>query len=185
MQPTNRRFDLRERTRNAHDTVDRLVGVWKTRADYVDYLRSIHLFRSRYEAALDAIVLPACFRDWSTGQAVPEATRDLADLGVRRLPPVDKAVIDTDISSLLGTLYVLEGSGLGARLLCQRALALGLTADSGARHLFLLAGRVDAWRAFGAILENAPIYDAGRAVRAAERAFGDAAEAFGGAFADA
>lgn len=185
MQPTNRRFDLRERTRHAHDKVDHLVGEWKTRADYTDYLHSIHLFRSRYEAALAGLAMPSCFGSWSMGRAADAAARDLTDLGARRLPSADRAVLETDTSSLLGTLYVLEGSGLGARLLCQRALALGLTADSGARHLFLLAGRVEAWRAFGAILEEAPGYDAGRAARAAERAFGDAALAFSGAFADA
>ncbi len=185
MQPTNRRFDLRDSTRHAHETVDHLVGDWKSRADYSDYLRSIHLFRSRYESALSGVDLPSCFGSWSFGRAAPAAARDLDDLGLRALLVDDRPVIDTDVSSLLGTLYVLEGSGLGARLLCQRASALGLGAESGARHLFLLAGRVEAWRAFGAILETAPGYDAGRAQRAAERAFADAARAFSGALADA
>jgi heme oxygenase (biliverdin-IX-beta and delta-forming) len=185
MQPTNRRFDLRERTREAHETVDSVVGHWSSSADYVAYLRSIHAFRSHYEAALDAIDMPVTFGSWRVGRVAQATTSDLGDLGFAAPASLPQVRLDPDLSSLLGTIYVLEGSGLGARLLCQRASALGLTAERGARHLFLLAGRAEAWRAFGAILESAPAYDADRAAHAARATFHDAALAFRGELIDA
>jgi heme oxygenase len=73
---------------------------------------------------------------------------------------------------------VLEGASLGARVLIQRAEALGLGASFGARHLALQCNRLNDWRAFLDILEAADGFDIERATSASLAAFAIAADAF-------
>ena len=67
---------------------------------------------------------------------------------------------------MVGVLYVLEGSSLGARVLVKAAAEMGLSAEFGARHLFRQAGDRDAWRSFVAMMAaalDAPSHDAANA----------------------
>lgn len=48
----------------------------------------------------------------------------------------------------MGVHYVLEGSALGARVLCKQVEALGLHRDYGARHLWAQAESLESWRGF-------------------------------------
>ena len=83
-------------------------------------------------------------------------------------------------AELLGALYVLEGSALGARLIMKSAQALGLGATFGARHLAAQAGDALAWRSYLDLLLNAPLDDAGEATlhRAAAAVFDHFAYAY-------
>jgi heme oxygenase len=80
--------------------------------------------------------------------------RDLDDLQAEPLPDVPFAMA-FDVAGVLGTLYVLEGSGLGARVLFKDALKLGLSQHYGARHLAMQAASLGAWHALLARLESA------------------------------
>jgi heme oxygenase len=82
----------------------------------------------------------------------------MADLGVTfRREPVD--AFHCDRPELLGVLYVLEGSGLGARIILGRVAHLGLGPEFGARHLHAQAGAPGAWREFTSLLDNAVLTD--------------------------
>lgn len=48
----------------------------------------------------------------------------------------------------MGVHYVLEGSALGARVLCKQVEALGLHRAYGARHLWAQAETLEGWRSF-------------------------------------
>lgn len=54
----------------------------------------------------------------------------------------------------MGVHYVLEGSALGARVLCKQVAALGLNRDYGARHLWAQAATLESWRGFLNALNN-------------------------------
>ena len=80
----------------------------------------------------------------------------------------------------MGMVYVLEGSGLGARVLFKRAEALGLTRDFGARHLAAQVASPDSWREFLAVLEHAEPLDMARVADASMLTFEHAERAFKG-----
>jgi len=48
----------------------------------------------------------------------------------------------------MGVHYVLEGSALGARVLCKQVEALGMTRQHGARHLWAQAEALANWRGY-------------------------------------
>ena len=95
-----------------------------------------------------------------------------------------KAVIDPGLpavletGALLGTLYVLEGSTLGARLLVRRAAALGLDETNGAEHLKKQSSDLGNWNAFAALLDSAEDVDDEMMARAAMATFAHALNAF-------
>jgi heme oxygenase len=116
---------------------------------------------------------------WLPSVIADDILADMADLEMQLPQAPCSSGLDIDAhSSLLGTLYVLEGSALGARVLYQRAQALGLTAQFGARHLARQASRIEDWRAFLDILEAADSFDIERAADASLAAFAIAADAF-------
>jgi heme oxygenase (biliverdin-IX-beta and delta-forming) len=59
-----------------------------------------------------------------------------------------------DLPSAIGTLYMLEGSALGAALLIQKARLLGLGAGYGARHLAKQVGNRAGWKKTVSLLET-------------------------------
>jgi heme oxygenase len=83
-----------------------------------------------------------------------------------------------DRTPLLGTLYVLEGSSMGARVLLGNARRLGFSGLFGARHLEQQAAGLHNWRMFIALLEAAPDIDIQSLVDAANDAFSAAKNAF-------
>lgn len=171
------RFHLRQQTAEAHARLDAAVGEFDSRESYGRYLHALLAFREPIETALGRATLPDDFKPRDIAQAI---RADMIDLGID--PPGDtqpaaRTSLNTP-SAVLGTLYVLEGSALGARLLYKRAQELGFTAGFGARHLAQQAGDRESWPKFLALLERHPSSESEATARASIAAFELALDAF-------
>lgn len=175
MTNTARRWELRQRTATAHAAVDSAIGAFHSLEDYRRYLAAMHAFRKPLELSLGERA--ATLVGLPLNRLLPELEADMADLGVEPLamarPPEPQGR-----DELLGMLYVLEGSTLGAQLLYRRALALGLTATCGARHLAVQSGAMSAWGAFLGVLDEVDGFDLDSATRASLATFKAAEAAF-------
>lgn len=177
MAGSERRFSLRKRTQTAHERLDASVGSFNTLDEYRRYLTSVSTFRAAMEGALKHVVWPAGW-SWRPITLAKSLNRDAIDLG---LPAAGDAGHDmdlTDHSVLLGALYVLEGSTLGARVLCQRAAALGLDEAFGARHLAIMSKDIAQWQSFLVLLDEASDFDIERAATSANAVFALALQCF-------
>jgi heme oxygenase (biliverdin-IX-beta and delta-forming) len=113
---------IRRHTRHLHDALDsRLVlSNLASRAGYIDYLR-INWACVPIEQALERAGISQVLLDWEGRRRRSALVADLDALGVQ--PPSYIALtIDSDIGSLLGWSYVLEGSRLGARIILQTVM---------------------------------------------------------------
>lgn len=178
MPDRSRRAQLRETTSQAHASLDRMVGSFDSFATYRTYLRGISAFRETVEGRLASTVWPEQCDSWRAEMFSGLIADDLRDLGVMPQPSVDAPDLEQSPEALLGMLYVLEGSALGARVLYQRARRLGFSADFGARHLAAQSRRSDRWPAFLALLENAGAIDMERVANASRATFKTAEQAF-------
>ena len=178
--PSNtRRFRLRERTSHAHASLDRLIGPFSSVVDYGRYALGLHAFRIPIEEKLAAVNWPDSFAHWRP-QLIGHALRaDVLDLGLTPSVGADTAPLSLTLESLLGTLYVLEGSALGARILFRRAQAIGLGESFGARHLALQSA-ADNWQKFLVILEQGAAVEFESVVAASNASFHAAERAFKG-----
>jgi heme oxygenase len=169
---TSRRAILRRATGPAHASLDALVGPLDSRGAYLRYLTGNYRFRSAAEDGLTDVRWPSEFASWRPTVITRELEADLSDLGVP-VPPRRAAAERGPVGPnwLLGTLYVLEGSALGARVLVKAAGKLGFDGEYGARHLARQAASLDGWRAFVEILESAGHFEIDAAVSAANEAF--------------
>ncbi len=151
-----------------------MVGEISSRAAYLRYARGLLAFRRPAELALQK--LPPRLDGLRPTLIAPLIALDIRDLRARPLPdqPFDMAF---DMAGVLGALYVLEGSGLGARVLVKEALKLGLGQDFGARHLALQASSLATWHALLAKLESAPDVNIDRVGDAANLVFDVALQA--------
>jgi heme oxygenase (biliverdin-IX-beta and delta-forming) len=170
----SRRQILRGETARAHAALEEVVGRIDSLPSYVRYLRGMHAFRAPIEAALAAVAWPPMLGAWRPTCIAPALAADLADLEAQPLPQREP-VSDLDSAGLLGVLYVLEGSSLGARLIARDARRLGLSDAHGARHLGVQIQALGTWGALLALLEI-PLEDGGpinvaSAVAAANAAF--------------
>lgn|GEM_PF-519587 len=153
------RFHLRERTAEMHARLDSSIGGFETREAYRRYLPGMLAFREAAEDAVMNAEYPTWFGDWRPCRIAPALRADLRDLGMDapeapyRRHDLGHAL--ENAAALLGTLYVLEGSALGARLLFGRAKELGLDEKFGARHLALQTQDRESWRNFVNIMERA------------------------------
>jgi len=177
MQSTPRRWLLRDRTADAHAAVDAAIGGFDDLTTYRAYLKALSAFRAPIELQLATLAWPETLGGWRPNSVSSSLAEDMNDLGVTP-DPAAASPLRLDGDRLYGTLYVLEGSALGARLLFQRAQALGLSAGYGARHLALLGGSVEGWRGFLARLEEADPFEIDDAVEASVAAFALARAAF-------
>ena len=174
-----RRFVLRDRTAAAHAMVESLVGTLVSLESYRRYVCGTWKFRAPVEAGLAAIAWPEGFGAWRPIMLADWLRQDLADLGLPDPEPPAPAPPPADMAGLLGLLYVLEGSALGAAVLLPRARALGLGAAFGARHLARQTGAAARnWQAFVALMEACGPLDLDATVRAAESGFAAAGDAF-------
>jgi heme oxygenase len=172
-----RRSDLKQATSQAHQALDDMIGSFESEEDYARYLCGMARFRLPVEAWLSARPLPEGFDDWQPGLYGDELIADLAVFGLA--PPDDMPEFAPPAGDgLLGLLYVLEGSALGARLLAKRAEAIGFSETNGAQHLFAQARNFSNWRAFSARMENVCVYDKRAAAAWADTAFDYARNAF-------
>ncbi|HZY68975.1 MAG TPA: biliverdin-producing heme oxygenase [Devosia sp.] len=172
----SRRFLLRQRTAAAHAAVDAAVGSFTDLGSYRAYLRALYAFRAPIEAQI-GWAWPGSASGWIPSTICDFILEDMGELGMSQ-DVAGEASAPLEGDELLGALYVLEGSTLGARILLRRAEALGLSATYGARHLNHLAGNIDGWRGFLSLLEQAEPFDLERAVEASLAAFDAAQVAF-------
>jgi len=146
----NRR-SLREATATAHAELDAAVGEFRSAREYKIYLRGIHAFRAAIEPDFEASPI------WTPTLIAEEAANDLRDLAVAPLDVQPLVSNGASPSAMIGRAYVLEGSGLGARVLVRSAQALGFHQEHGARHLWKQAHAHENWRAFLVRLEQADV----------------------------
>jgi heme oxygenase len=180
MNEAGNRFALRDRTRGDHERLDALVGHFGDGKSYIRYLEGMAAFRAPVEAALSRIDLAGRFGDWQPVFISAELARDLRDLGRPDVATDRPFLLPSDRDGLLGVLYVLEGSSLGARLLVRRAAAIGFNAEHGARHLVAQTARPQAWAQFITLLDSVSPAGMERAIEAARATFATAINAFGG-----
>lgn len=164
MADDNLRHALRHETRELHEALDRMVGVFDDLGAYGRYLAGTHRFHRVLETGLTGIP------DWVPLPLSPLIDRDLLDLDIALRAPAAVQRLPLGRAACLGTLYVLEGSAIGARLLFRRAQQLGLSEVHGARHLAAQAGDSDRWRRFLPLLDD-PGIDWAAAIHAARAVF--------------
>ena len=167
---SERRFEIRNRTRDSHERLDAAVGGFETLQAYRRYVAFLGTFRATMDGPLAAVAWPQDWR-WRPTAVSPAIAQDAADLG---LPPARALAAEIDLaapSALIGALYVLEGSTLGARVLRQRAAALGLGDAFGARHLALMSNDIAQWQSFLLLLDGARDFDPARAAASANAVF--------------
>lgn len=166
----SRRFWLRERTAKAHAELEHLVGSLESRAAYERYAAGLHRGRNPMERWLEGIDLRPHLGPWRPTFICNILERDLSDLGL--VVPASAPLPNPPErqEEILGRLYVLEGSGLGARVVLRRARSIGLDETFGARHLALQAAAAG-WAGFVDRLESAPDLDMDRMGEAAAEMF--------------
>lgn len=176
--PSARRFALKAATDDAHTHVEDIIrsaGMFDTLDGYRRFLAASWALRKQHEDQIDRSGGAALWKDWPGRRIAHLIAQDIADLGIaarieiRPLHPVLSA------AELLGTLYVLEGSSLGARVLSKSVGNLGLSGDYGARHLHAQAGDIAPWRSFLALLDSSPVAPCHATARAV---FGRFAQAY-------
>lgn len=177
MPPSSRRFLLRERTSDRHAAVDAAVGSFRTLVHYKTYLQGLLAFRMPLDDQLLSCPFPEAFGDWRPEAISPLIVEDMKDLALVPKKAEVAISLGLDLESLLGTLYVLEGSTLGARILYRRAVELGLDGTYGARHLQGQAASAGFSR-FLHVLDTAPDVDMTRVIRASDLTFEWAEKAF-------
>jgi heme oxygenase len=113
---------IRRQTRHLHDALGSRLVLSKlvSRMGYIDFL----LFSwacAPIEQALEDAGIGKVFLDWDQRRRRISLATDLEALGVR-LPFYGALTIDSDVGSMLGWSYVLEGSRLGARVILETVM---------------------------------------------------------------
>ena len=178
MAPSPRRLMLRQGTADAHSALDTMIGPFTSQKAYEAYLRGMARFRLPIEDMIAQHAPIDLLQNWHPAMIRNEIRADLAALGLQEdlaasPPPVPQA-----LEEWLGVFYVLEGSSLGAKLLAKRAQALGLSATTGAAHLFTQAGNFLSWTSFIAVMEGVGDVDEARMIVWANTTFNHAHRAF-------
>lgn len=118
MNPAHRA--LRDATAAAHERVDSIYGGFDlaTRPGYTGFLAAQARALLPLETALDAGPAGQVIDDWPSRRRGALITADLAELGeaTGHAGPFSIATVE----AAAGTLYVLEGSRLGARMLARQ-----------------------------------------------------------------
>lgn len=172
LQPTSLRDILKEATAGAHARLDA-----KLRADDLRTLAGYRRFLQNNAAALlpleDALRRAGVMRllcDWEQRSRAAAIMADLAIVG-GSLPPSAPIRLAGD-SAVLGTLYVLEGSRLGARYLLRHVKASREARVYKATSYLGHGAGPPFWPDFLGILErHRRLVDAGAMVQAADQAF--------------
>lgn len=175
-------LSLRQRLKHAtsatHLALENRIGPLETQNEYNEYARGMHAFRSGAEAWLTHH--PHSTRDWRAHKIADALTHDVNDLALQPLVYAFGGWRGASDSFAMGVHYVLEGSALGARLLCKRVEALGLTRDHGARHLWAQADNPQNFRGYLDLLSaSANNLNEGELIAGADAAFAAAAHAMG------
>ena len=154
------RTRLREATADVHARVDaRFASGLGTPQAYVHYLQGMQRTLVAFEHAIRGWSADPAWADWVQPGRAALLDEDLRRLG--ETPLTAAAVPSCDgPGGLLGTLYVIEGSAMGARVLRR-----GVPADAPAAFLDSHAGAAARWPRLAALLERHPA--AGDAAHAA------------------
>ncbi len=168
------RHVLRNATSDLHEEIDaHLSGPFGSDSTaYVDFLRALARGIFPLEDALEEGRVERVLPDWSSRRRAKALAADLADLGAdpppwRRMAPV------VGEGAQFGTLYVLEGSRLGGKILLRRALDNPDPAVRGATRYLSHGAEDDFWRSFLRRLEASSVtrHAPQQAVTAARAAF--------------
>lgn len=127
------------------------------RSRYCDYIRRMHWFYSRFARAADSCHATQVAA-WRIPQRVVWLEEDLCALGIRPVAEAPTPCNTLDLSapaSVLGGLYVLVGSTLGAPILLKRSLRLDLPGTDGRAYLTGIAAE-RCWTRFLTRLEAEP-----------------------------
>lgn len=173
----SRRNVLRQLTSQNHEALEELVGPIESLADYKRYLIGISGFRLPLERDFSEVVFPEFFGVWRPQQIGDLLIQDAADLEL--VVKVTKSVSELDSAeTMLGKLYVLEGSSLGANIILKQVATVGLNAEYGARHLARQTCNPTRWRQFIEILDQHPQIDIDRVADASLKTFSAAQRSF-------
>ena len=154
----DRRFALKSATDAAHARVEGFTdGMFASLDGYRRFLNGSYAARARREHRLDAAGAERLWPQWPGRRIAHLIAADIDDLGGVALVSSGMSSLPLSDPELLGVIYVLEGSSLGARVLVNMVRGLGLTASYGARHLFHQAGDAASWRSFLALMDAAPL----------------------------
>jgi heme oxygenase len=173
MSTSGLRYRLRDATAAAHAGLDRELGALDlTRAaDYRVFLEVNAAALLPLEGALEADGVEDILPDWPSRTRRAVLLNDIDRLGGHPRPlPMPETL---DVAAMLGTLYVLEGSRLGAAVLLK---TVSQSPDprvvQGTAFLRHGQGR-KLWQTFLDVLEReAPTLDERAAIQAAHDAFG-------------
>lgn len=150
---------LRGATTAVHARIDaRFSNGLLDAASHACYLRGMQRTVVAFERGAVPFTTDPDWRGWLAPARAPLLDADLAELGLDALAPADAPVLDDD-ATLLGALYVLEGSAQGARLMLQQ-LRHHTTPARGVHFMHAHAHDPRRWRALLARLDGAPADDA-------------------------
>jgi heme oxygenase len=167
------RARLREACAKSHRELDERLGALDLRLlhDYRTFLEISAAALLPLEAALVSARVERMFPDWDRRSRSDAILADIARLGGIVCPSSAPEALGS--GGILGTMYVLEGSRLGARVLLRRALQSPHIEVLGARAYLSHGVGSDFWQSFNATLEfhGARLSDDRPVVCAARRAF--------------
>lgn len=169
------RHVLRQQTADQHARLDALLTplFLGDEAGYRGFLSISAAALVPLEQALVAAGVDEVIADWPTRARTPLLLADLAELSEPLPPPVEVPKLDGH-AQVLGVLYVLEGSRLGARQLL-RTVAAGLETRTGNATRYLAHGHAERlWQSFVPVLNGSAAARAApdQVVHAANLAFG-------------
>ena len=182
----DRRSRLRSATEDAHRKLDWVVngaGYFRDQSSYATYLYATLRARQPLELALDDCGAARLFGLWPDRTIAPALCADIHD--VTGAAATDSKIVLGQAFSpaqAIGTLYVLEGSALGARHLAPRAHSLGMSPTFGARHFAQQTAMPKIWTVFLRVLEAVSFdaYQEAECVAAARAAFDRFERAYAG-----
>jgi heme oxygenase len=170
---------LKEATANAHRDLDaRLSGLELGSLDgYRRFLEANAAALWPVEDALEAAGVVGIFADWPERSRRAAMTADLARVS-GKLSPLSP-LPGLNRNGVFGTLYVLEGSRLGAKYLLRGVSQAADPAVAGATAYLSHGAGQHFWQTYLAALEQEPATpdDAAEIVAAADRAFAMFAQA--------
>lgn len=168
------RSSMRAATRDLHNALDARVGDFESLSSYSHYVSATHAFRNTIEVEI------AKFPDigWGIPSLMPALNSDAADLDLHITDPLRRLHLGSR-EAVAAALYILEGSSLGAKVLCGRAAKIGFSEKFGASHLARQVKEPGRWPRFLVWLEAAKLRDQ-EACRAAREVFAFALDVYSG-----
>jgi heme oxygenase len=152
--PSTLRARLRDATADAHARLDAQLGALDLggRDGYRVFLEANAAALLPLEDALEQAGVARLFPDWTSRSRRDAIRADLARMGGTTRPLAVAPL--PDIGSVLGTMYVLEGSRLGAAVLLKQVAASPDPAVAGATAYLAHGAGERLWPSFLALLEQ-------------------------------